>query len=469
MSAQLSVGVIAVVSVGIAFAAPDAEPQPGKLTPRVVCQNDSAQSYAIYLPSRYDPSKKWPILFAFDPAAQGARPVAIFSNAAEEHGYIVVCSNNSENGPGELIRRAMVALWDDVQTRFSTDPRRVYTAGLSGGAWPALWLARTAHSPGLVLCSGPLTPERFELDHKQRLVFGTAGASDFNYPLVQALCEAIEKRGEPSRFEAFDGGHAWLPEALAGHALDTFEIYAMRWGLRQTDRQLVETLYNRAVERARQMEASGRIYEAARAYRGAARDFEGIRSIADLASKASTLESSKEFKDAAKRDHKMAKAQEENLQKLAGYRSVMENPEAANLTDVEGPVGALQTIRMEIKDLEKRTKEGPEDKRLLAQRVLSAFYLETWLTGKEHLFRSQYKKAIANFDICAIMRPQAPFLHYEWGRLHALRGEPTKALESLSKAVEYGFTSAQRLDEDKAFDTIRDSPEFRSLVEKLRK
>ena len=442
--------------------------QPGRLEPRVVCQNDPTQSYALYLPSNYDPSRKWPILFAFDPAAQGARPVEIFRKAAEEHGYIVVCSNNSENGPGELIQRAMVALWNDTQARLSIDPNRIYTAGLSGGAWPALWLARTARGAGLVLCSSPLTPERFDLDHKGRVVFGTAGASDFNYPYVQALCEALEKRGEPSRFEAFEGGHSWLPEALAAHALDTFEVYAMRWGLRQTDSQLVETLYRRALERAQQLEASGKVHEAGHAYRAASRDFDGIRASVDLAAKASALESSREFKDATKRDRRMAQAQEERLGTLAGYRSVLENPGPTAAIELQEPLAALQRIRAEIKDLEKRTKDGPEDGRLLAQRVLSAFYLETWLTGKEHLFRSEFKEAITNFDICAIMRPKAPFLHYEWGRLHALRGEPSKALESLARAVEYGFTSAQRLDEDKAFDGLRETAEFQRLVAKLR-
>ena len=82
----------------ISTATNEQEPQ-GQIIEKVVCANNAAQSYALYLPSSYSPTGKWPILYAFDPGARGKIPLERFKEAAEKYGWIVVGSNNSRNGP----------------------------------------------------------------------------------------------------------------------------------------------------------------------------------------------------------------------------------------------------------------------------------------------------------------------------------------------------------------------------------
>src|SRR5262245_5494578 len=106
----------------------------GQVIPKVVCQSDADQSYALYLPSNYSTGRKWPILYAFDPGARGSVPVERFKVAAEKVGFIVVGSNNSRNGPWEPTLNAIKAVVKDTQTRFSIDETRIYATGLSGGA-----------------------------------------------------------------------------------------------------------------------------------------------------------------------------------------------------------------------------------------------------------------------------------------------------------------------------------------------
>src|SRR4029450_11181080 len=43
----------------------------GKRLPGLACPHDPAQSYALYLPSQYAPERRWPILYLFDPSAEG--------------------------------------------------------------------------------------------------------------------------------------------------------------------------------------------------------------------------------------------------------------------------------------------------------------------------------------------------------------------------------------------------------------
>lgn len=105
----------------------------GKIIDRVTTLADSAQSYALYLPSNYNRERNWPLLFTFEPGARSEIPLTLFKEAAEQYGYIVVCSNNLRNGPWKPILKAMKAVWSDVLNRFPLDFNRIYTAGFSGG------------------------------------------------------------------------------------------------------------------------------------------------------------------------------------------------------------------------------------------------------------------------------------------------------------------------------------------------
>lgn len=58
----------------------------GEIVERIWAAFDSTQSYAAYLPSDYDASRRWPILFLMDPRGRALVPVALFQAAAEEHG-----------------------------------------------------------------------------------------------------------------------------------------------------------------------------------------------------------------------------------------------------------------------------------------------------------------------------------------------------------------------------------------------
>src|SRR5213075_1314444 len=89
---------LAILWCGAATAQASEPFSPGKVIPKVTCAGNSQQSYALYLPSQFSPNKRWPIIYAFDPAARGQVAVEAIRAAAERYGYIVVASNNSRNG-----------------------------------------------------------------------------------------------------------------------------------------------------------------------------------------------------------------------------------------------------------------------------------------------------------------------------------------------------------------------------------
>src|SRR5512140_3935066 len=82
----------------------------GTIVEKVACLKQPAQTYALYLPSTYDPQIPRPILYCFDPGARGRVPVELFKEPAEKLSYIVVGSNNSRNGPWGPIYEAIQAM-----------------------------------------------------------------------------------------------------------------------------------------------------------------------------------------------------------------------------------------------------------------------------------------------------------------------------------------------------------------------
>src|SRR4030095_11422864 len=139
-----------------AVQAQESPPPKGVVIEKIVSGSDKTQSYALYLPTAYSPHLLFPVLYCFDPVARGAVAVERFKDAAEKYNYIVVGSNNSRNGPNQPIVEIVRDLWADTHNRFSIDDKRVYLAGLSGGARVAIsvgfWLGNRV--AGVIACGG---------------------------------------------------------------------------------------------------------------------------------------------------------------------------------------------------------------------------------------------------------------------------------------------------------------------------
>lgn len=190
----------------------------GVIIDKVVCRNAPDQSYALYLPSNYTPTRSWPILYGLDPGGRGRIPVALFAEAAERAGVIVIGSNNSRNGSTAFSRDAIQAFVPDTHSRFSIDDSKVFAAGFSGGARVALsWASQTALA-GVIAVGGSYWGDApKQVRHR---IYAAAGTEDFNNSELWKVCYELSRHGTPLRFVEFEGGHSWLPANLTAEALD---------------------------------------------------------------------------------------------------------------------------------------------------------------------------------------------------------------------------------------------------------
>jgi len=449
---------------GVAAGAP-AELPKGTIVEQVQVQDHPGQSYALYLPSGYQPDRRWPILYAFEARGQGTAFAERFRRAAETWGVIVASSNNSaSDGALEPNFQAMRAMWADTHRRFKIDERRVYAAGFSGTVRAACMLAQAA--PGTiqgVIGSGAGFPFGTSPTRDTPFAFfGTVGDRDFNYYEMMDLDAALSGLGLPHRVEIFEGEHEWLTEDLAVEALAWLELQRIKAGQRESDAAIVEAVRKRGLERAQGYEAAGRLFEAWRSYKALAADFQGMPEAADVLKKVADLEAS-----AA-----LARQRQEREVRMRRDLESLDRAKKALVSAVpgEGPVAlnrALSEIR--ISDLKKRAGSADREESLSARRVLDTVLVQAgYYLPRDLLERKDYDRALFYLSIATAIAPEEPGLWVRTAVANAQRGSRKKALDNLRKAVGLGWHDLARLEEDPAFASLRGEEGYKRLAEELR-
>jgi tetratricopeptide (TPR) repeat protein len=138
--------------------------------------------------------------------------------------------------------------------------------------------------------------------------------------------------------------------------------------------------------------------------------------------------------------------------------------------DSETGQTAFSDLKSKLVDL-KRKSEAKErsPERTLASRVLNAFLIGSFEESRTLIQTKKYDVAISNLSIGAQLLPDNTRLLYSLACAYALKGDKRHAIETLSKAVQKGFSNFAELERNPQLDTIRDEPGFKKIVEELKK
>lgn len=461
---------LVIAAFSILRAAPP-ELSPGTMIAAVPCLDDPTQSYALFLPSTYSPAQPGPILYCFDPAGIGRRPVERFQHAAEHYGFIVVGSNNARNGPWPRIATAAEAMLRDTRRRLAFDGRRRYAAGFSGGARSASFIAAELRFAGTIGCGGGFSGG--EIPAKLPCVwFGTAGRTDFNYRELKQVAATLSARGVPHRLRLFDGGHQWLPEALTEPALAWLELQAMRSGLRPRDEALIAARYEAEMQDAASMTDAAERWAG---YVAIAADFKGLADTAEPARRAASLKDSKPVRQALTAEKKAFREEERWIDRLQDAAALARQPSASlalrpKLEPFESPSAASFPSRderglggensnnfgrppvWELRDLEaapadprSALRDTAADARRKApkapavQRALSAVYASYFENGLARRETGSFAAAIECFEIATLILPDAAPAYLEWARTCGMARDFPQAEQQLQQAIAHGF------------------------------
>ena len=348
----------------------------GEIIDRVTCAADPSQSYALFVPADYTPSRSWPVIFAFDPGARGRTPVERYRAAAERYGYIVVGSNNSRNGSTE-IPKILAAMTNDVAARLAVDPGRVYLAGMSGGARVALGIALASKDIAGVIASSAGYPDSRPRKTLPFPIFATAGTDDFNHLEMRRLDGELTT---PHRLAIFNGGHVWLSSDLALQAVEWMELQAMKSGLKSRDEIEIDRIF------ASRVAAAGTAGDADtfRALQALADDFKGLRDVSSLAKRAAELGRDRGIRAALERERDDDRREDSILRDVASMTARLSSDDR---------LAMLTRLRQRWAELSAQAKNPADSsERQLARRVLAALSAD----GTED---ADYAKIIAEYRL----------------------------------------------------------------------
>jgi predicted esterase len=437
-------------------------PQPGTVIPRLTCAAASEQSYALYLPSQYSAAKRWPIIYAFDPLAQGNVPVEHMKQAAERYGFIVVGSNNSRNGLWKVEIDAAQAMSDDTHTRFSIDDRRVYFAGFSGGARVASHIAQVCKCAAGVLLNGAGFPiGRPPTRESTFAVFATVGDLDFNYPEVTRLDQLLGQLGFPHSLRYFEGPHQWAPTAVMEEAFGWFRIIAMQESREPRDESLIVAQRDGVTARANGFEQSGDLFSALREYRQAAAAFDGIVDTAPFQRAASSLAGQKAVRDAEKRQQRELEEQAALTAAIsAGLNSLLRPPtERAGMQS--------QTERRIVELREHAGQEKRVEKTRVFRRAVADVFAQALEMGSLRLADNDAPAAKDYFQLALAAQPDSLWALHSLATACATAGDRRGALEAIRRSKERSEDTAAFsawLQGEPAFAKLREDPQFRLLL-----
>ena len=441
-------------------AARPAELPRGELVEGLRCEVDPTQTYTLYLPTTYSPTGAAPALLIFDPRGRSVMAAELFREAAETHGWVILSSNDTRSdGPMEPNIKAVNALWPEVHEQYSTDPRRVYAAGFSGGAMVAWALGRATSLAGVIGAGGRFDPHHFDQEIRFPC-FGAAGDTDFNYTPMRRIHDQLERWGAPHRLEIFEGRHRWMPPELATAAVEWMELMAMKQGLRERDMALVERVYAEDVAWALALAQAGEALAAQRRYAAVASTFEGLREVEAARREADRLDAATRVKQ-ARRLEKRWDAFE------ASYRKQM--APAFSLLAADPPASTRRlAAELRLTELQRRatvdTYQG-----VVARRLLESLLTQTSFYIRRDLFkRGEWESAAKVLEIASRIRPERVDIWYNLACAHARRGSRKQALEALETAVEAGYRNAEHMATDPDLESLRGDETFERLLAGLR-
>ena len=248
----------------------------GAIMESIAVNDTVAESFALYLPTKFDISKAWPIIFVYDMQGRGETVLRMLWGAAEKNNYILAASNNV-NDSLSLTQNVLISkrMFNTVFTLFNIQKDRVYTAGFDSGARVASVMPTFMNQIKGVISCGSTVGNKEVLSSKNPFHFvGVVGNEDFNYPEMVKLEKLFDLMKFPNQTLVFDGGHKWPSQQLLSRAIELFDLTAMAKKVIPVDTSFVKKSYdgrllevNKLVSNNRSVRAYNELGEIMEVYR----------------------------------------------------------------------------------------------------------------------------------------------------------------------------------------------------------
>ncbi|GMT44374.1 MAG: hypothetical protein IEMM0006_0206 [bacterium] len=423
---------------------------PGVIYEKVKSLGYPGESYALILPRNYIATKKFPVVFFFDAQARGWLPVKRYQPLADSFGFILVASNNSENGQDAQERnRIIYNFMQDVEQRFSVDPGRIYTGGFSGGARIAAGIGLANKNIAGTIGSAAGFPQ---LDHivNTRLAYvGIVGNKDFNYLEMKSLDRELEAAHRHHSLLVFNGHHQWPPLQTMKKAFYFLQTDAMRRQLIPIDKTTIVSL-KKNFEKERTMAIRNKnLLLQMRTDRQLVAFLNGLADVGVYENEIRRLLNNPVLKR-QQQQLVVLKKEEQKWQQI--YSQALKNRDAGWWKNALGNLAHMM-----------RSAKTPEEKHMV-RRLYNYLSLMSYLYADGSLKNNQTTAAGKYLMIYQTVDPKNPEVYFLKARRFAMTGETRAVLPSLQKAADNGFHDVKRMENNPYFAGLQQNPVFLKIL-----
>ncbi|SHJ24346.1 alpha/beta hydrolase [Pseudozobellia thermophila] len=217
----------------------------GVIVDSLVVRDTVAETFSLYLPTRFEMEKTWPILFVFDMEGRSKNALGMFRQVAEEQGYVLAASNHTSDTLSISKNILIVSrMFNTVVSMLPIHRERVYVGGFSsGGEFSTLVPSFVKGVKGVLSCGAPVANTQVLTSKNPYHFVGLVGNSDHNYIDMLSTEAALNRLKFPNQLLVFEGGHEWPPIEFLSRALKIFTMAAMARGEVTRDTAFVEGNY----------------------------------------------------------------------------------------------------------------------------------------------------------------------------------------------------------------------------------
>jgi len=270
----------------------------GAIIERVSVNDSIQESFALFLPSTFEMTKDWPVVFVYDMKGRGKQVLSMMVTAAETNGYILAASNNV-NDSLPLTKNILISerMFSTVFNMLPVKKQRVYTAGFAGGARVASVIPTFIRQvKGVINCGSAIANIEL-LSNKNYVHFiGIVGNEDYNYNEMIQTKKALDLKKCPNQLLVFNGGHKWPSQQYISMAMLYLDLIAMRNGVIPVDNLSIERTYKENLTKVNNLVSDGNPVLAYRKMKDLFEVYKGLKNLDSLKENRKVLRRSPNFK-----------------------------------------------------------------------------------------------------------------------------------------------------------------------------
>ncbi|WP_281541756.1 hypothetical protein [Maribacter aestuarii] len=334
----------------------------GEIIDSIPVADSNIENFALYLPSNYSSEKLSSIVFIFEPAGRGKVGISPFLIASEKYGVILVCSNNSKNGPYD--RNFIIAsrLFDYVFSQFAINNEQVFLSGFSGGSRIAASIASLSDGiAGVIGCGAGFSLQPAHMPYEAEFLYaGICGNRDMNYIEMLDLMPFLERLKFHKTLFTYDAAHRWPPDEKIVESFDWLFVELHKKGVVTLEEKQLKNLYVSGYDKAERKLKNGDALLAVEDFNRLRQNFGSIYDLDSVTAKIKTIRNQPAFRIGSKEKSK-AIAYERKLTTVYFERIKSEyvNPEALN----------LDWWKKAFKKLKKQYDKGGEETKKMIHRL----------------------------------------------------------------------------------------------------